>query len=174
MGYVERVTYNTCVPEPRPCSQIPTYERIAVLRTRHVIVAGYGPVGRLCAKQLEATGFNVTIIEQNESTVARQLRLNKDIVFGSATNPETLLTAGIERAEVLIIAIPDEDEALEACKAARSLNPNVYITARTNFFSKGLLCRAAGADQVIVEEVVTAEAMRRAVVERLTDPDEAI
>lgn len=145
------------------------YQRITALRDRHVIVAGYGPVGRLCAKQLESSGVNVTIVELNEETLARQLRLNKDVVYGCATDPEVLRTAGIEKAEALIITVPNEDDALEACKVARQLNPGLFIAARTNFFSKGLLCQAAGADQVIVEEVVTAEAMRRAVVERLAD-----
>ncbi len=159
---------------PRPCTPIATYERIAELRSRHVIVAGYGPVGRLCAKQLEASGLNVTIIELNEDTIARQLRLNKDIIYGCATDAETLRIAGIERAEALIITVPDEDEALQACRVARSLNKTLFIAARTNFFSKGLLCQAAGADQVIVEEVVTAEAMRKAVVERLAGEEVTI
>lgn len=146
---------------------MPLYQRLAEARDCHVIVAGYGPVGRLCAKQLESTGFNVTIVEISEATVAKQLKLDKDIVFGSASDADTLRAAGIDKARALIVTIPDEDEALEACRVARQLNENLFIAARTNFLSKGMLCRSAGADQVVVEEVVTAEAMRRAVVDSL-------
>ncbi len=158
----------------KPSSLAPTFARIDSLRRAHVIVAGYGPVGRLCVTQLEATGFHVTIIERNKNTVVTQHRLDKDVVLGSVTDEDTLRAAGIEQAKALIIAIPDEDEALQACRVARGLNADLFITARTNFFSKGLLCQEVGADQVVVEEVVTAEAMRRAVVDNLTRDEPSI
>jgi len=56
---------------------------------------------------------------------------------------------------------------VEACRVARELNPDIFIAARTNFVSKGMLCTQAGADCVIIEEIVTAKAMQRAITERL-------
>lgn len=134
---------------------------------RRIIVAGYGPVGRVVADQLEAEGVAVTIIELNAATVDRQATLGKHIVYGDVTDPETLERAGIHDADALILAIPNEDDALRACTLARQLAPHIFIAARTNFVSKGLLARQAGADYVVVEEVVTAQAMQRAVMEHL-------
>ncbi|WP_236254477.1 NAD-binding protein [Mucisphaera calidilacus] len=133
------------------------------------IVAGYGPVGRLVAERLEASGFEVVIVELNLDTIERQLDLDRRIVYGCATDPDTLRIAGIEAAQALALTIPDEKEVVRACRVARSLNPGIRITARTNFVSQGLQAKQAGADAVIIEEIVTAEAMRDAVLQAMHD-----
>lgn len=137
------------------------------LRHRHVIVAGYGPVGRATAQQLEQVGVRVTIIELNPTTAARQQRLDKSMVLGDVSDPQILLAAGVEQADALILTIPDEAAAVRACQNARRLNPHIFIAARTSFLSQGLLATQAGADHVVVEEIVTAQAMQQAVMERL-------
>jgi len=133
----------------------------------YAIIAGYGPVGRAVGQSLENQGIEVTVIELNEATVERQAERGKTFVFGDATDPETLLTAGIRHAQVLVVAIPNEDAACRACAAARALNPELFILARANFLSKGMLCTQAGADRVVVEELVTAQAMHDVVMREL-------
>ena len=138
---------------------------------RLAIVAGYGPVGRMVAHQLERAGFEIAIVELNLGTIETQLGLDKRVVYGDVRDRETLKKAGIERADALILAVPDEDVALGACRVAREFRPELFIAARTNFLSKGMLCQEAGADYVVVEEVVTAMAMRDAVMRRLVDDE---
>ena len=132
---------------------------------RRAIVAGYGPVGRTVAEQLERDGVDVTIIETNESTIQRQAALQKHVVHGDVCDAAVLRAAGIDRAAALVLAIPDEKQAVEACRVARELNPRIYIAARTNFVSQGMLATEAGADHVVIEEVVTANAMEHAVMD---------
>ena len=127
------------------------------------IVAGFGPVGRLVVDGLASAGFAVSILELNAETVKRQSALGRTIRLGDARRADDLLAAGLENASTLILTMPGEDDALEACRVANAIRPDVFITARTNFLSKGLLARAGGADHVVVEELVTAEAMRDAV-----------
>lgn len=146
---------------------IPPRAAQRALRHRHAIVAGYGPVGRMTAEKLEAAGLRVTIVELNLQTFERQLSLDRRVVYGDVADPEVLRTAGIDSADALILAIPDERQAVRACGVARGLNAHLFIAARTNFLSQGLLATEAGADHVVVEEVVTAEAMQQAVVHRL-------
>lgn len=134
---------------------------------RHVIIAGYGPVGRCVAEQLDKTGIDYTIVDINPKTVETQVRLGKRAVYGDITNPAVLESAGIHRAEALILTIPDEEAALRACYVARRLAPDVLIVARTNYLSKGMLATELGADHVTVEELATAEAMRQIVLEHL-------
>jgi CPA2 family monovalent cation:H+ antiporter-2 len=138
---------------------------------RHVVVAGYGPVGRAVTERLRQEGFDVVIIELNLATIARQLAMEQRVVYGDVTDPEVLDKAGIRDADALILAVPDEDVAARACGVARKMNQHIYIAARTNFLSKGLLASQLGADHVVVEEVVTAEAMKEAVVARLCGND---
>ena len=127
------------------------------------IVVGYGPVGRYVTDELEADGYCVTIIERNEGSSDIQAGLNRLIVTGDAADSRVLEEAGIVNAETLIVTVPNEDAAVSICQKARELNPQVFITARANHLSYGMLCRQAGADHVIVEEMVAAEAMRQAV-----------
>ncbi len=137
------------------------------LKHHHVIVAGYGPVGRMVTEQLENAGLKVTIVELNLDTIEKRLDRDKQVVYGDIIDPEVLQKAGIEHADALILAIPNEDKALQACRVVREFNPDIFIAARTNYLSKGMLCTAAGADYVVVEEVVTAQAMQEAVVHSL-------
>ncbi|MEM6551498.1 MAG: NAD(P)-binding protein [Planctomycetota bacterium] len=134
---------------------------------RYAIVAGYGPVGRLTVDRLEAEGFRVTVAELNLETIGRRLDLDRPVIFGCCTDEEVLVRAGVMEADALIIAVPEERVALEACRLARRLRPDLFIAVRANYLSMGMLCQQAGADRVIVEEVVTAEAMRDAVASSL-------
>lgn len=139
------------------------------------IVAGYGVVGRMVALELERSGLAVTIIELNLKTIEKQLVLDKNVVYGNVLDPETLRKAGIDQADVFVLAVPNEDDAIKACAVVRELNPDIFIAARTNFVSRGMLCTQAGADCVIVEEVVTAQAMQQAITNKLngTSPQAA-
>lgn len=143
-------------------------EREFKLRHRHAIVAGYGPVGRLVAEQLESAGLRVTIIDLNTTTHERQQKLDKAIVLGDIRDPEVLKAADIAHADALILTVPDEEIVCEACAVARQLHPDTFIAARTNFVSRGLRARQLGADALVIEELVTAEAMRDVVMNALT------
>ncbi len=134
---------------------------------RHVLIAGYGPVGRVVADLLEKIGVAVTVIDRNAVTCERQAQLDRRVVHGDASDPAVLRDAGLCDADALILAIPDEDEAIQACRVARQINQDIFIAVRTNYLSKGLGATVAGADSVVVEEVVTAEAMKAAVLEGL-------
>ena len=139
-----------------------------------VIVAGYGPVGRVVCDLLEKSGFSVTVIDVNERTSQQQPRESRQFVVGDVRDPTVLVDAGIREATALILGIPDEDQAVVACRVARELSPNIFIAARTNFVSKGLLATQAGADHVVIEEVITAQAMKQAVVQHLIASDDDV
>lgn len=139
---------------------------------RKVVVAGYGLVGRCVADRLSAGGFVVTVVEMNPNTIQRQQGLGKSVVHGDVSDPQVLDEAGIRQADALILTVPDEEASLRACEVARQMAPNIFIAARTNFLSKGLLATQAGADHVTVEEVVTAEAMQQAVMRRLLSSEQ--
>ncbi|MEM1444992.1 MAG: NAD(P)-binding protein [Planctomycetota bacterium] len=134
---------------------------------RHAIIVGYGPVGRVTAEGLLAAGFTLTLIDRNPDTIERQRKLGRDALHGDARDAELLKRAGIHRAETLVLTMPDADEALEACKVAHAIRPEVFIVARANFVSEGILALQHGADHVIIEEVATAHEMRDAVVNHL-------
>ena len=125
-------------------------------RQSHVIVAGFGVPGRAVVEMLHEIGVPYCIVELNRATVERCEKFGEHIIEGDVTAEATLREAGIERATLVIIAIPNETAALEATRLARSLNKSARIITRCHFISKGLEAKLHGADEVIVEEQVVA------------------
>lgn len=140
------------------------------LPRRHVIIAGFGVVGRNLAEHFAASKIPYIVIELNPDTVRRQRQLGRSIVFGDVANPEVLESAGIHDAEAVVLTIPDDDATVRACRAIRAVAPSVYIAARTSFLSRAIQAQEVGADQVTVEEIATAKDMASQVMNRLTRP----
>lgn len=141
----------------------------AAFHLRHVVLAGYGVVGRAVADRLDTMGIRYTIIEYNPSTVEKQIKMGRSIVYGDAANADVLESAGVRHADAVILTIPDEDAVLRACQTVRAIRPDAFIAARTNFLSKGMLATRLGADHVTVEEIATAEAMAWEVTKQLAE-----
>lgn len=133
------------------------------------IIAGFGPVGRAVAVQLEEAGVPYTVVELNPRTVQKQADLGRSIVYGDAANAEVLESAGFMEAEAVILTMPDEEAMLRACRLIRELRPDVFIAARANVLSKGMQAIQFGANHVVVEEVAAAEAMGDQVITKLQE-----
>ena len=128
------------------------------------IIAGFGLAGRYAASLFDRKGIQYTVVEQNNRTVEQQARLGKKIIYGDIGDDNILRAAGIETASILVLAIPHDQDVLKATAAAKRLNPDIYIVARTLYASSGLVARSLGADEVVQAERVVAND----VFERLT------
>src|SRR5690606_7629264 len=130
-----------------------------------IVIVGFGPVGRTVAERFERSGARCRIIELNPETVRKQTERNRDIVHGDATDPAVLRAAGVEQADAVVLTIPDDQAMVRACRAVRTVAPSVFLAVRANYLSQGMLARAEGADQVVVEEIAAAESMANLVQE---------
>ncbi len=129
----------------------------------HVIIGGFGPVGRAVADHLVSHHIDYTIVEMNPATVRAQAEMGRRIVYGDAGNAEVLESAGLHGASALVLTVPDDDAILRATALARAMVPGIFIAARTSGLSRAHLAWGLGANQVITDEVACADAMRRAV-----------
>jgi CPA2 family monovalent cation:H+ antiporter-2 len=134
-----------------------------------VVVVGFGVPGRAIAELLHAQRINYCVIERNVETVARCEKGGEHIMTGDATDPQVLRSAGIERATMVAIAVPDEKSALAITKEVHRLNPNTKILTRCHYISAGFQAKAAGAVEVIVAEEVVAMAFTHLVGQMLGD-----
>jgi CPA2 family monovalent cation:H+ antiporter-2 len=134
---------------------------------RHVIIAGFGIVGRNLAEHFAAREIPYTVIELNPDTVQRQQALGRTTVFGDATNPDVLESAGLESAEAVVITIPDDEATVRACRLVRQTRPDVFIAVRAGYLGRAIAAHEGGADHVTIEEVVTAQDMAVKVVAEL-------
>ncbi len=135
---------------------------------RFIVIVGFGPVGRVVADRFERLGARCRIIELNTETVRKQAERSRDIMHGDATDTEVLRAAGVEHADAVVITIPDDAAMVRACRAVREVAPDVFLAVRASYLSQGMLARAEGADQVVVEEIAAAESMANLVQEKLT------
>lgn len=102
---------------------------------RHVIIVGYGPVGRTITNILLKEKINVIILELNIDTV-RKIKKSKTeglyVIHGDASQREILLSAGIQTAEAFVISTPVAP-AKDIIEMVKSLNSRVKILINTNY-----------------------------------------
>jgi CPA2 family monovalent cation:H+ antiporter-2 len=122
-------------------------------RGPHVVLAGYGPVGRALADSLARREIPFVVIELNPRTVERQSSLGREFVYGDVTNPEVLESAGVHEAYAAVVTIPDDEAALRACGVLRSMASGIYIAVRTTFLSGAFRAKALGADREVADEL---------------------
>lgn len=161
-------TLSSAAPDSQAAAEPPKQPPATGLR--HVIIAGFGVVGRNLAEHFGAAKIPFTVVELNPLTVRRQRQLGRSIIFGDIANPEVLESAGIRQADAVILTIPDDDATLRACRTIREMTrggPGVFIAARTSYLSRAMQAAALGADHVSIEEVATARDMAEQVMRRL-------
>lgn len=112
----------------------------------HVVLCGWGRVGRAVATDLQREGRHVVVVD---SDAARVADVTLPTIVGDATLDTTLRAAGIERAHALVAALADDADNLFVTLSGRSINPALFIVARARQDeSIGKLARA-GADRVV-------------------------
>lgn len=121
----------------------------------HVILCGYGRVGRQSALELAAHGQPFVLIEQDEVELDNG-DLSELIVVhrGDATQDKVLIDAGIKRARALITTLPNDADNLYVVLSARELNNNLTIITRSSKLQSVKKLRIAGADNVIMPDTL--------------------
>ena len=95
-----------------------------------IILVGIGRYGQIVNHILTMSGYHPTVIDLNAKQVESARHFGIKSYYGNATRPELLHNAGIETAELLIVAVDDRQQALHIVELARSMNPNIKILAR--------------------------------------------
>ncbi len=133
--------------------------------TDHVIIAGYGRTGQQAAKKLKDYNKKMVIIDLKK--IDDEHLIDDENVFcleGDATDDETLLKAGIKKAGSLITTLPTDADNLFVVLSARQLNPKLKIITRAANETTANKMKLAGANKVIMPEVIGGEFMASLVV----------
>ncbi|NNM28056.1 MAG: hypothetical protein HKO57_00920, partial [Akkermansiaceae bacterium] len=154
-----------CMGELTPHGEV---ERIS----DHVIICGYGPVGRNLCAALGRCGIERLVIELNADTVRELQREGVKVLFADARQPEVLHMAGVERARSIAFTFPDAEAALAGMRLAREKNPEILVYARAKFSNEAEELRQAGANQVFHDERESGQSMMRSVVSCYTPEGE--
>lgn len=136
---------------------------------KRAIVIGYGPVGRRVTSLLKEYGILPVIIDLNVDTIHNLVEQDQPALYGDGSKADLLKEAGIDRAEYLLITLPDIESAIAAITTARDLNENIKILVRARFLGSREELEGLGATAISIEEEEVAKAMTAALHEKVTE-----
>ena len=117
--------------------------------TGHYIICGYGRVGKQIAKECQARGTSVVIIEKDEAVAEAAMADDFITVKGDAAEEVVLRQAGLERASGLVTGLSSDADNLFVTMTARMIRPDVFIVGRCNSDDTESKLYRAGADRAI-------------------------
>jgi len=126
---------------------------------QHVILCGYGRIGREIAEQLCGENIQLLVVENDPGRIDEAQQRGLTVLQGDATLDETLEEAGIHRCRALVAALPSNAANLYVILSARGLAPSARLIARADSEEAEGKLRLAGADQVVSPYVAGGRAM---------------
>lgn len=124
-------------------------ERSIAKLTGHVILCGYGRIGRQVATQLAARGVRFVVIEHDPDVIEILDGMGFLYVQGNATDDEALRKGGIDDASTVVATLPTNADNVYVTLSVRNLNRDIRIVARAGDAASSNKLLQAGADKVI-------------------------
>jgi CPA2 family monovalent cation:H+ antiporter-2 len=132
---------------------------VASALSGHVVVAGYGRVGRLVGDALRGQGHAVLVLEEEKERVAMLRQHGIETIVGNAARDDVLEAANLAQARALVVTLPDAFESGEVVRLARLANPQLQIIARAESDDCMTHLQQQGADLVVLAERELARGM---------------
>ncbi|MFH2000384.1 MAG: cation:proton antiporter [Planctomycetota bacterium] len=148
-------------------------KRGALMKKDHVVIVGFGLVGRNLVRAAKGAQVPYMVIELNPETVRRERKAGESILYGDAAFNEVLHSAHIESARVLVITFHDPSAVHRIVRQTRELNPGIHVITRARFFHEVEALYRQGVDEVIPDEFeVSIEIFTRVLAKYLVSRDQ--
>lgn len=115
------------------------------------LIVGMGRFGQIVNDLLRLSGYATTFVDLNPNMIKGFNEYGIKSYFGDASRREFLIAAGLEQAEVLVIAIDNKEQAENIVHFAREVNPNIKIIARAYDRFSTFALHEAGANEIVRE-----------------------
>lgn len=123
----------------------------------HIVICGFGRIGEMLARELEAGGAEFVVLEQDDHAVTMARNLGYLCLQADATDEGALRAAGVERARGLATVLSNDAANVFITLSARSLNSELEIIARGEQPSTERKLHQAGANKVVMPTHIGAE-----------------
>jgi len=133
--------------------------------TRRIVILGFFRAASALLSQIErqneALLEQISVIDFNPLVFRTLRERGLHVIYGDISNVDTLLHAGIEKAEIIILSVPDSllvganNEKL--VRHVRGLNPTARVVATADFLADVGDLYTAGADYVTVTRITDAK-----------------
>lgn len=124
-------------------------DRIIDSLDRHVIVCGFGRVGRQLAHQLDLSNAQFVVIDDDEGKVEQATEVGHAAMRGDASVESVLTLAGIGRASSLVACVNSDADNVLITLTAKGMRPDLVVIGRVKLDETEPKLRRAGADRVI-------------------------
>ena len=150
-GFYPRIVRRTTgrVPQSSLCG---TPGPNAAQEPAHVVIAGYGRVGKNLVNGLENAGIPYVIIDIDPECVSGARECKMPHLYGDASNPHVLAQADLCNALALVVTYPDAMSVEATVRNARSINPDLKILARFHRQSEAKTLTRLGATELVNPE----------------------
>ena len=135
----------------------------------HVVVIGFGRVGRSVAAQLAEEGRNFVAVDLDPHRITQAKNAGFSVYFGDATQPDILFSLHVERARAVVITIDNPKAALQVVALIRYIFPDLAVFARARNQEHARELEDAGAHLVVPELIHTGVKLADEVMEKTAD-----
>jgi len=118
----------------------------------HIVICGYGRVGKYIGRALEMAGVPFVVVDYNNATIAHLKEKGIPVVYGDPADRDVLDWAQVDFAKAIIIAIPDRHTQELIIGNAQTLNRNIKIICRTHHEEDQKDLKSLGVDSVVQPE----------------------
>ena len=140
----------------------------------HVVLIGYGRVGRFLAATLRDPDRPLVVLESNADRVRAARESGHRVIPGDASSEVLLEAAGLDRALLVILTIPDPVVSLLTTQRIRQFRPDVRVLARASGVEHLEALAQAGLKVAFVPELEGGLALLREALTRLGRDEAAI
>ena len=130
----------------------------------HIIVCGYGRVGRRAAEELRHAGVPYLVLDFSSDATAAAEEIGDLFIQGSGAEDEDLVRAGIDRARGILVASDDDGDNMYITLSAKSRRPDLTVIARASTEEAERKLRLAGADRVVTPYATAGRVMAQLMV----------
>lgn len=127
--------------------------------SNHVIICGFGRVGRRVADELTKEGVPFIVVDTDPDRIRSAEEHGYISMTGNAANENMLKQAGIGSARALVAAVSSDAENVFIVLTARSLSSKIQIIARANYEDSEPKLVRAGANRTIVPYTISGKRM---------------
>jgi voltage-gated potassium channel len=137
-----------------------------ILKTikNHYIICGFGRIGRIISRELNANKIPLVIIDSAKE-------INQDLeeegipfIIDDATSEDVLIEAGVERAKGLISVVASDADNLFITMTARGLNHDLFISARADKEHTEKKLLRGGANRVVMPYLIGGQKMAQTII----------
>lgn len=138
--------------------EVPSIEELSESEAEledHVIIAGFGRVGAIVARQMMEAKIPFLAIDMDPHTILQAQKRGLPVYYGDVTRADILEAVNVQAARAVIVALDDKHVSLQIVAILRYIFPELNIHARARDLAHAQELESIGASTVVTELVPT-------------------